>query len=257
MSQKFEEKESWKTSRMSQPAADANNLDGSGPRNSGADPYDDQDFHRTKRPARTREGKQEPAAQTGGTQGNNVEFVNNPDRTQQPEEAPVSRASQRNRAPDRERTLVSKVSRREGTQHPDGERSYRASRAAQESAPTRKYFDVPDSPLAKDFGFPSAKLKYFHDDARNDDDEGLCSEDEHDVKMLRRIRKARERRNLTTEELQYRLDTAETEGELRALVTEVERRKRVSKLIRFAGGDRSSEKNTRDMLVAAGWSRRK
>lgn len=266
MSKVFEE-EGRQSARMSRRAEDDGEMYGSGVNNNGPDPYDDADFHRTKRAGRTQEGKQGSAARSSRTKGNNGEFNMtgalpslrapplHPDPAEPFDEARASRGSRRERAPDREQTLVSRVSQRGGTKHPDGAASRRDSQApsqkkygsvAQETGYLGKYHGLMDTRLPRGY-----EVDYLSDDGRS-----LCSEDERDIKMLKRRRATRERRNLPAGELYYKLDHAETDEEHRALAKEIERRRKVSKVVGFFGGHSSSEKKTRDMLVAAGWSRK-
>lgn len=243
MSKAFEE-EGRQSARMSRPAEGDDEMYGSG---NVPDPYDDAEFHRTKRAERAQEGKQRSAARSGRSKGNNVEF------TQMTGDHPSLRPSPLR--PDRERTLVSRVSQRGGSKHPEGVPSRRDSRApshkeygsvAQETGYMGKYNGPAVSRLSQ-----ADKHEYASDDGGS-----LCSEDERDLKMLNRKRAARERRNLSVGELYYRLDHAETDEEQQALGKEIERRRRVSKIVGFFGGHTGSEKTTRAMLVAGGWSRK-
>lgn len=246
MSKVFEE-EGRQSARMSRQAEDEGDMYGSGTNNNAPDPYDDAEFHRTKRAARAQEGKQSSAARSGQTKSNNVKFA------QMTGDHPSLRPSPLR--PDRERTLVSRVSQRGGSKHQEGARPRRESRApshkqyrsvAQETGYMGKYNDPLVSKLSQ-----AGKHEYASDDGGS-----LCSEDERDLKMLNRKRAARERRNLSVGELYYRLDHAETDEEQQALGKEIERRRKLSKIVGFFGGHTGSEKKTRDMLVAAGWSRK-
>lgn len=232
---------------MSRPAEDA----------AAPDPYNDGEFHRTKRAARSQEGRQSTAATINRTKGNNEEFID------VPEGPRPSRGSRQSRPPYRERTLVSIVSQREKGQRSDGAGAPRPAShkefasVVQETGYLGKYREPSDNRQQQGFAGSFAKPGYFEDEYAPDGDGSLCSEDERDVEMLKRKRRARERRNLPIEELHYGLENAETEKEQRALANEVDRRRHVSRLIKFAGGDGSSEKNTRDALVDAGWARRR
>lgn len=86
-------------------------------------------------------------------------------------------------------------------------------------------------------------------------DDDLCSEDERDVKKLRKERQRRAIRNLKDHNLQRALGMAESEAEYNALLREFDRRCKVSTLARVFGGAPSSSKATRKALDAAGWGR--
>lgn len=284
-----EARESLRTSRLADDI-DKMTLGRSRVRDNMPDPYGEEDYHGAKQFARAQRGKQGSNARANGTIGHNGEFVDaaeehpslrpsplQPNQTRPkgasqsrraspPKGAQSSRGSGRDRAPNREETLVSRLSQRGRSQHPDAARSHNKSRPAfhnefatgeQGKGYSGKYKDVPDNPSQREFVMSSAKPGWFENEYVSNDGGSLCSEDQRDVDMLRKKRRDRELRNLPIDELHYRLDNADSDEELRVLTKELERRRRVSKLIRFAGGDRSSEKNTRDALVAAGWARDK